>query len=166
MKSDTAKGKYPTWMLLLTLSVLAIIVLFGCFGSPQATKDEDTAAKRFEPQPASSVIYIYRSTLVAAIQMFRLYMYSNLVGDSKNDSFFRIVIQPGEHTIKVTNMRNVELEYMSIKTDADKIYYVELQIGASPISGKPKLVLVEDQKAKPRIRQCNLLKAGTTAMDK
>ena len=142
------------------------ILLVGCFGSPKATKEEDEAAKRFEAQAGTSVVYVYRSTLVAAIQMFRLYIDGTLVGDSKNESFFRIVIPPGAHTLKVTNMRNVKLEEMSLATESDRVYFVEMQIGASPISGNPKLVIIGENEAQPRIRKCRLLKIGTTAMDK
>ena len=90
----------------------------------------------------------------------------SLVGDSRNESFFRIVVPPGVHTLTVTNVRNVKLHDMIVTTDSDNIYYVDMQIGASPVSGRPKLVLVSQNEAQPRVRQCSLLKTGTTALDR
>lgn len=76
--------------------VLASIFLFsGCIGSPNASKEEEEFAKKFLTDPNNSVIYFYRDTIIAMIQTFRLYIDSNLVGESKNKSFFRIVVQPG-----------------------------------------------------------------------
>ncbi|MFH1370260.1 MAG: DUF2846 domain-containing protein [Planctomycetota bacterium] len=166
MENGRAKSGFWTRVIFVALAVGVTIILVGCPGSPAAGDEEEKAAKEFEPQDNNSVIYIYRSTMVAAIQMFRLYIDGSLIGDSKNGSFFRIVAKPGMHALEVTNMRNDKLGNVSINTDASKLYYIELQVGANPISGIPKLVLTEEQKAKPKIKQCKLLKTGTTAMDK
>jgi hypothetical protein len=147
-------------------AMVAMVALVGCIGSPKATKEEDEEAKKFEVQAGNSVIYVYRDTMVAAIQTFRLYIDTGLLGESKNKSFFRTIVPVGAHKLSVANVRNVVLHEITIPTDADKVYYVEMQMGASPISGNPKLVLIGEKEAQPRIRQCKLLKAGTTAMDK
>ena len=160
--------KKLVWKIFLVLVVSSSILLFiGCMGSPSASKEEEESAKKFLTDPDNSVIYIYRDTIVAMMQTFRLYIDdSSLIGEAKNKSFFRIIVQPGTHTITVTNMRNVALENMSISTDAGKVYYVELQLGANPISGIPKLKVVEEKESQKKIQGCSLLKTGTTAMDK
>lgn len=140
--------------------VAYMMMLVGCIGSPNASKEEEDTAKKFVKDPNNAVIYIYRGW-TQATRTFRLYLDGNLVGESNNNSFFRIVTNPDIHKLTVTNVRNIELDTLSISTDADNIYYVEIQ-GNALIVSELKLALMADQKAMQEIRQYNLLKTGTT----
>ena len=142
-----------------------LMLLIGCIGSPRAPKEEEDTAKKFVTDRDNSVIYIYRGWAQAA-RTFRLYIGDNLVGESNNNSFFRIVNPPGMYTLTLTNVRNFTLDTLSISTEADKVYYVELK-GNQIFGSKLKLTLIENQEvAMQKIRQYSLLITGSTAMDK
>lgn len=145
------------------LTALSACVLAGCIGSPEAPIEEDEAAKRFTVHTDSSAVYLYRSTMVAAAQTFRLYMDGVFVGDLKNGAFFKIVTIPGRHAVAVSNARNILLDDMALDTDANTLSFVEVRIGANPVSGVPQLVLVGGQEARPKIQQCRLLTTGASA---
>ncbi len=144
------------WILIVTC--LCMLAMFGAISSAKELNDDERAAKKFEPHPGKSVVYIYRNTIVAAIQVFRLYADNGIIGGSTNKSFIRIVMEPGNHTIKVTDLRNNVLDSMSISTNPGNIYYIELKIGAGIFSGKPKLVPSNEKEAKMEILKCNLFK--------
>lgn len=161
MNLQNFKRNIISRLLLLHFIVIILTLFVGCLGSPEDTPEENAKAKRFDSIADSSVIYVYRNTLTAALQTFRLYLDDTLfVGDSKNESFFRLVTNAGNHKLIVTNVRNNELNTLPIYTDSGKIYFVEMQIGANVISGQPELVVMEDSTAKSEILKCNLLKTG------
>jgi hypothetical protein len=144
--------------------IFSLILLVGCFGSPKAPKEEENTAKTFLKDPNNSVIYIYRGW-AQATRTFRLYLDDNLIGESNNNSFFRIVSQPGTHKLTLTNVRNVAFDTLSLSTEAGKVYYVEIK-GNPIFASKLKLALIADQEAMQKIREYSLLKAGATAMRK
>ena len=144
------------------LIIISFIFLVGCIGSPEAPKEEEDTAKKFLKDPNNAVIYTYRGW-AQAMRTLRLYLDDNLVGESNNNSFFRIVSQPGTHKLTLTNVRNVALDILSFSTEADKVYYIEIK--GDPIFVS-RLTLTSDQEAMQKIRQYSLLKTGTTAMDK
>jgi len=150
----------------IIISIVSSFLCIGCPGSPSAPKAEQEAAKKFVPEPGKAIIYIYRDTMVAAIQMFRIYLDGGLVGDSKNQAFFRQVVTPGPHQISVSNLRGTHRDSLSISTDAGKIYYIELEIGPNPVSGIPKLKIADETGAQSTIRRCALLQSGTSAMSR
>ena len=142
----------------------SMMLLVGCFGSPNASKEEEDIAKKFIKDPNNTVIYIYRGW-AQATQTFRLYLDDNLIGESNNNSFFRIVSQPGIHKMTLTNVRNVALDTLSFSTEADKVYYVEIK-GNPIFVSKLKLALIANQEAMQKIREYSLLKTGITATGK
>jgi hypothetical protein len=145
------------------LTALSACVLAGCIGSPEAPKEEDEAAKKFNAHPESAVVYVYRNTLAAAAQTFRLYMDRVFLGDIKNRSFFRVAITPGRRVMVVTDVRNNVLDSLSFDADTNMLHYIEVQLGVNLMSGVPKLVLIGEQEARTGILQCSLLKAGASA---
>lgn len=148
----------------LWLSIGCAVALAGCIGSPEASKSEERVAKTFVVKSGKSSIYIYRDTIVAAIQTFRLYLDGNLLGDSRNRSFFLQAVEPGSHSVMVTNVRNQRLDELDLHTEAGKAYYVELKIKPNPLSGIPALRIAKQKEAQGAIRECDMLQAGRDAL--
>ena len=125
----------------------------------EAPPEKDRAAKTFKPEANKAVIYVYRrSSFVAIIQAFRIYLDDRAVVDCTSGTFIRLVVDPGTHRIGVGHVSSRSLrDSLSIITEAEKIYYVELTIGANPLSGVPKLKSVELQTAQKEIEKCSLL---------
>src|SRR4030067_198919 len=104
-------------------------------GSPPSTLQDIKVKSKWLPflrrvwkvkDPNNAVIYTYRGW-AQAMRTLRLYLDDNLVGESNNNSFFRIVSQPGTHKLTLTNVRNVALDILSFSTEADKVYYIEIK---------------------------------------
>ena len=142
-------------------SVLLLFVVGGCdLYNKKAPPEKDVAAKSFAPEDGKAVIYIYRpSSLVAVIQAFRLYLDGSPVVDCTSGTFIRRVAEPGKHAVGVGNVSSAAPSEESVTVEAieGKLYYVELTVGASPISGRPKLRVVEEQAAQAAIRECTLI---------
>lgn len=128
----------------------------------KAPEEKDKAAKSFTLTPEEAkkaVIYVYRpSSLVAAMQAFRLRLDGQFVVDCTSGSFIRLVVEPGKHVIGVGNAGSTTTkESVSVEADEGKTSYVKLTIGASPVSGIPQLSIVDEQAAKRDIQGCKLI---------
>ncbi len=102
------------------LLLSAILMIAGC-AAPLPPMPEDAVAKRFEPLPDKSVIYLARHavepTFVATIALD-----DQMIGSTYRGTYIRIEIPPGSH-----QLRGIAGDSGSIKldTEAGKIYFVQ-----------------------------------------
>lgn len=148
-------------ILVLCAFVMFLLILGSCdLYNKKAPLEKDTAAKGFAPESGKAVIYVYRpSSPVAVIQAFRLYLDGSSVVDCTSGTFIRRIAEPGKHVVGVGNVSRATPSEESVTVEATegKLYYVELTVGASPISGRPKLTIAEEQAAQAAIRKCALI---------
>jgi len=153
----TQSGLFP---LLITLACILLPTLsFGGLYNTKAPPDKQEAAKAFKAEDDKAVIYVYRkSSFVAFIQAFRIYLNDQSVVDCTSGTFIRLVVDPGTHRIGVGSVSSRTLrDSLVIPTEEGKLYYVELEIGANIFSGVPKLKSTDLQTAQKEIKNCSLI---------
>jgi len=143
---------------------LLTLALGGCgLYNTQAPPEKNKAAIAFSPEVDKAVIYVYRSSsLVAAIQAFRIYLDKQPLVDCTSGTFIRLVVEPGSHVVGVGHAGQFTPlnESVAVEATKGKLHYVKLAIGASPISGIPKLTLADEETAQREIKRCSLLELG------
>jgi hypothetical protein len=129
------------------IALVGAILVTGCTSTPQASREEDAAAKVFETHPSASTIYVYRSPFNYYDYDSVLYINGRLVGRTLPGAYFRIDTVPGRHVLHGTG---VDIGQITIDTRAGEIYFVALDV----LAGHSRFQLVPDQVAEHRIRAC------------
>ena len=78
--------------------LLLIVLLAGC--APLPPSPEDIAAKRFEPAPGKSVIYVVRDFSDFSNEVSTVMLDDQMMGSSYRGTYFRWVVEPGRHQIR------------------------------------------------------------------
>ena len=137
------------WKILLTALVLA-----GC--APLPPTPQDTQAKRFEPAPNMSVIYIVRTPLDSQEM-------SGLALDDREQittlwgTYYRWEVAPGTHRVSGMGRAN---ESVTLATAPGSIHFVEHTVRGNPRSGATSTTLrqVDDQYGRRAVQQSQLLR--------
>ena len=133
---------------LLLLSAL----LAACVATPQASSPEDAAAKRFEADLRSAVIYIYRPENAGSAPAAVVFLDGRIVGDSLPATFFRVIAQPGRNRIEGTAGDTGRIE---LATHVGGIYYIEMRVRGE-VEASPQSVFrtVPAEQAQAAILRC------------
>jgi len=171
METTMSSRKMRLSAKVLVFSLALMIVLTGCEGmySPRAPKDQDELAKKFEPEPKSAVIYVYRPTALEFPRAIFLYNDGDFVASPggrywlvQGGSFVRLVVTPGTYVIgtKSPSARSLQ-NTLVVVADAGKLYYAEVSYQARGVTGdSPKLRQVDEGAAQKEIRGYDLLSIG------
>ena len=134
------------------LPVLLLALCAACTSTPQATRERDAEAKRFEPVTRDAVIYIYRPGIVMAGPETTLWVDNRLVGSSLPGTFFRVIVFPGRNLIDTSPPDSGRL---AISTLASEVTFVEMRSEGGP-NGAPvsRFRVMAPEEAKAAIAQC------------
>ena len=131
-----------------TAIALAIgLVVTACTSTPQASPEQDAAAKAFVTHPNGSTIYVYRSPFNYYEADSVLYINGRLLGSTLPGAYFRIDAVPARHVLHGTG---IDIGKITLDTRPGEIYFVSLEV----IAGHSHFELVPDRVAQERIRAC------------
>ena len=105
--------------------LLVIALVAGCASTPQASREDDAAAKQFITHPATGAIYVYRSPLDDPEFESVLHLDGRIVGATLPGGYFRIDAQPGKRTLHGMGHDQGRLE-MDVRPG--QIYFVLLRV--------------------------------------
>ena len=105
------------------LSIL-MLVCAGCAATPEATRERDAEAKRFEPVTREAVIYVYRPEAVLSGPETTLWVDNRLVGGSLPGTFFRVIALPGRNVIDTSPPDTGRIH---ITTQGNDVTFVEMR---------------------------------------
>lgn len=74
-----------------------LLLIAACASTPQATRERDREAKNFEPQPATSTVYVFRPDFPDPEENTVLWVDGRPVGSMLAQAYFRIHMNPGMH---------------------------------------------------------------------
>jgi hypothetical protein len=129
------------------LLLAALLLGSGCASTPQATRENDAAAKRFEANPAAATLYVYREEQNGGTEDSVLYVDRRLIGATLPASYFRVYVRAGEHQLRGYGYDHGTLE---ISTRAGEVYFVSLKV----VSGYSHFRLEDPVRAKRIITAC------------
>ncbi len=149
----------------LAFLLTPLVILAGCegsFWSARAPKDQEELAKKFAPEPAAALIYVYRRDAVELPSALFLYVDGEFVASPKVGSFIRLVVTPGTHVLatKSPSARSLS-DRLTIVSEAEKLYYATVNYQARGVTGdSPKLSQVDEGPAQKEIRKYQLSITG------
>lgn len=108
--------------ILRTLAISTLLILFGGCVTPPPPTAAEIQAKRFEPVPGKAVVYLYRDEVNYPTVAAPIALDGNEVGSNFAGTFFRFVVEPGEHRISGTVADNGAIRF---NTAANQIYFVQ-----------------------------------------
>ena len=134
--------------IVLTAIALAIgFVVTACTSTPQASREQDAAAKAFVTHPDASTIYVYRSPFNYYEADSVLYINGRLVGGTLPGAYFRIDAVPARHVLHGTG---IDIGKITLDTRPGEIYFVSLEV----VAGHSHFELVPDRIGQQRVRAC------------
>lgn len=106
-------------------AVVAIaLAAAGCASTPQASPERDAEAKRFEPDPRSAAIYVFRPSLNTGSDSV-LHVDQRLIGSTLPGAFFVVRLRAGEHTFHgIANDQG----RLKLEVRAGELYFVRLTV--------------------------------------
>lgn len=108
--------------ILRALAISSLLMLLGGCVTPPPPTAAEIQAKRFEPVPGKAVVYLYRDAVNYTTVAAPVALDGNEVGANFAGTFFRFVVDPGEHRISGTVADNGSLRF---KVAANQVYFVQ-----------------------------------------
>ena len=131
-------------------AAVALVIGFAvtaCTSTPQASPEQDAAAKAFETHPDASTIYVYRSPFNYYDADSVLYINGRLLGSTLPGAYFRIDAVPARH---VLHGNGIDIGKITLETRPGEIYFVSLEV----IAGHSHFELVPGRIGQERVRAC------------
>ena len=129
------------------LLLAALLQAVGCASTPEAPRESDLAAKRFEATPAAATLYIYRDALNGSEEDSVLYVDHRLIGATLPAGYFRVYLRAGAHELHGFGHDHGILGF---EARAGAIYFVSLKVR----SGFSEFRLEDPAHASRRISAC------------
>ncbi|MDH4151077.1 MAG: DUF2846 domain-containing protein [Betaproteobacteria bacterium] len=101
-----------------------LLLVAACASTPQATRERDREAKNFEPQPATSTIYVFRPDFPDPEEDTVLWVDGRLIGSTLPQTYFRIHLNPGLHFFNGVAGDDGAIR---LETRPGEIYFIRLQ---------------------------------------
>jgi hypothetical protein len=130
--------------------LVALLLAAGCASTPEASREANEEAKRFEPVTRDAVIYIYRPDRWLGSASTTLWADGRLIGESLPGSFFRVIVFPGPTLLHTSGPDTGRIE---VSTRGNDITYVEMR---TENRDSPRTVfrLMREDEAQAAIRAC------------
>ena len=137
------------------LAPLALIMLFsGCVAVKNASLEQDTLAKKFLIEKDRSSLYIYRNESFGAAIGMPVVLDGKHIGKTGANTYFRLSVTPGQHTIKSLTENTSEL---TLNTLAGKNYYVWQEVKMGMWAARSMLQEVDESNGQAAVLECKLL---------
>ena len=110
------------------LAAVALLFVAACTSTPQASRERDADAKRFDSQPGSATIYVYRPDFAdeeMSSSHSVLWIGGRLIGSTLPRSYFRVDVRPGRHLLRGDGP---DLGRLTLDTTAGDVYFVSLNV--------------------------------------
>ena len=137
----------------LTRALFALFVS-ACASVPKASHENDQEAKKFQPLPDKSVIYIYRDEAFGGAVRMDILIDGFLLGEMRSKSYMRAIVKPGSH---IVTSRSENSSQLPVTTEAGKIYYVWQEAKMGFMYARTELHLVENDVGQKGVMSCELV---------
>ena len=146
--------------LVLALIPLVYMMFFsGCVAVKNASLEQDTLAKKFLIEKDRSNLYIYRNESFGAAIGMPVVLDGKHIGKTGANTYFRLSVTPGQHTIKSLTENTSEL---TLNTLAGKNYYVWQEVKMGMWAARSMLQEVDETTGQAAVLECKLLEPDDT----
>ena len=122
--SRRARGRGRVGLRVGVAAALLLALCAGCASTPEASRERDEEAKRFEPVSRDSVLYVYRPDRFESSGTTTLWANGQLIGDALPGTYFRILVLPGRTVLHASLPDPGRIE---VTTQGYDVTYVEMQ---------------------------------------
>lgn len=130
--------------------IVTLLLLAGCASTPEASRESDEEAKRFEPVTRDAVLYIYRPDRWSYSAATTLWAGGRLIGDSLPGTYFRVIVFPGPTLLHASGPDPGRIE---VTTQGNDVTYVEMRTSNTD-SPHTLFRLMPADEAQAAIRAC------------
>ena len=131
------------------------LILAGCSATPEASRDSDADAKRFDSAPGSAIVYLYRADGPDNRGFTTLWLDGRLIGEITPASYFRVSVRPGTNSLPAYAGDNGRLDF---ETRSDGVYFVAISVrGGYGAQGSTFSLVAPDVARAQILRCCSLL---------
>ena len=121
----------------------AVLLILGCAGVPATAPEQDVEAKRFEPVPGMSIIYLFRDEHLGAAAPISVSLNDQVVGQTASWTYLRLIVPPGNYRITsyAANIAEVEVE-----TEPGELYFIRHDVKPSLGYPRAELRVVDEER--------------------
>ena len=129
-----------------------LAALGGCTSTPQATAENDAAAKHFITHPGYAALYVFRDGFhnYRDLDDSVLYVNGRVIGTTLAGTYYRIDVEPGEHVLSGHGQDQGNLK---VRAAAEEIAFVRLSVAG----GVSQFQRVAPEAGKREIARCCVL---------
>ncbi|QWT18946.1 DUF2846 domain-containing protein [Bacillus sp. NP157] len=143
-----------------TAALAIAFTLAGCAPVHRVDRATSDKAKVFVPLTDKAVVYIYRNTILGAAISLGIDVDQTTVGSTGPDSFFKLALAPGKHTI---TSRGENTATLDIDVKAGQRYYVWQDVKIGFFIARTGLHQVSDAEGEKEVRSLKLLRTDVAA---
>ena len=134
------------------LACCLLATLGGCTSTPQATAENDAAAKQYVTHPGYAALYVFRDVFhnYRDLDDSVLYVNGRVIGTTLAGTYYRIDVEPGEHVLSGHGQDQGNLK---VRVAAEEIAFVRLSMAG----GVSQFWRVAPEAAKREIARCCVL---------
>ena len=107
--------------------MVLLALLGGCAATPEASRETDAGAKRFESAPRAAIIYLYRADTPSDTTS-TIWIDDRVVGQSLPATYFRVAVRPGHNRITAFAP---DQGWLEIDTRDGGVFFVAMQVGGN-----------------------------------
>jgi hypothetical protein len=105
--------------------IAACLLLCSCTATPEASRQDDAVAKRFDAVPGAAIVYLYRADGPGNRGFTTLWLDSRLVGEILPATYYRVSVRPGKNLLTAFAGDSGRLEF---ETRSDEVYFVAISV--------------------------------------
>ena len=133
------------------LVLAAACVLAGCMATPEASREDDAAAKQFEAAPASAIVYLYRADFPSGRASTALWLDGRLIGELVPAAYFRVAVRPGRNVLTAAGS---DMGRLALDTRSNEVYFVAIDVPGDQGTQSSHFRLVTPATGRAQIEYC------------
>lgn len=135
----------------LSLFTLALgsLLIASCASVPMTSASDDAEAKQFTPRPGRGSIYVTRGLGVGSALVFQTILDGRIVGALAPNTYQLLSVPPGQHTLIVTAVENMQQTTFSVQPG--KNYFVEVSVSMGFINGHANIQPISDTRGRSQV---------------
>lgn len=134
-------------------AISSIVLMVGCASVNKAPEAANAQAKLFQPNPATSQVYVYRNETLGSALSMPVTVNGKLAGNTGPHSYFKFDLPAGSHTLTSQGTESK----LTLTTELGKLYYVWQEVKMGAFSGGSKLQLVPDDVGRKGVAESTLI---------
>jgi hypothetical protein len=137
--------------ILAAMLAVVCLLLGGCAATPEASRTDDAAAKRFDSAPGAAIVYLYRADGPDNRGYTTLWLDGRLVGEILPATYFRVSVRPGKNLLTGFAGDTGRLEF---DTQGNEVYFVAIAVRGEYGEGTSTFRRVSPEVGRAQIERC------------